>query len=159
MTRLVRKLNVSLLLPEEVDQAFPLIRTICPDADLEAWRSFAGQRLAQGSNSGNGILIVRNEQDCIVAIAAFVLTHDLLHGPVLRADHFGALDIVDQGNVARALESGLEKIARRHGCTAVHTNVGNNGRQSDDDWLCSVLFERGHRVEGLHMCKLIPASL
>ena len=159
MTRLVRKLNVSLLSPKEVDQAFPLIRTICPDADLEAWRSFAGQRLAGGSDGGTGILIVRNEQDCIVAIAAFLLSHDLLHGPVLLADHFGALDIVDQGNVARALESGLEKIARRHGCTAVHTNVGNNGRKSDDDWLCSVLFERGHHVEGLHMCKLIPAGL
>ena len=159
MTRLVRKLNVSLLLPEEVDQAFPLIRTICPDADLDAWRSFANQRLAQGSSNGNGILIVRNEQNCIVAVAAFLLSHDLLHGPVLLADHFGALDIVDQGNVARALEAGLEKIARRHSCTAVHTNIATTEKQGDDGWLCSVLFERGHRVEGLHMCKLIPADL
>ncbi len=159
MTRLVRKLNVSLLTQAEVDLAFPLIRTICPDADLEAWRRFAGQRLARGSENGTGILIVRNEQNCIVAVAAFLLSHDLLHGPILLADHFGALDIVDQGNVARALEAGLEKIARRHGCTAVHTNISSTETQSDDGWLCSVLFERGHRVEGLHMCKLIPTCL
>lgn len=159
VTPLVRKLNVSLLSQTEVDQAFPLMQTICPAADLEAWRRFAGQRLAQGTDSGTGVLIVRNEQGCIVAIAAFQLSQDLIHGPILLADHFGALDIIDQDNVARALEAGLEKIARRHGCTAVHTNVTASGRKGHDDWLCSVLFERGHHVEGFQMCKLVPASL
>lgn len=155
----MRKLNVSLMSQAEVDQAFPLIRAICPEADLAGWRHFAVQRLAQEPKHGTGILVVRNEQDCIVAIAAFLLSHDLVHGPVLLADHFGALDIVDQGAVARALESGLEKIARRHGCVAVHTNLTSSGQEGDDDWLCSVLFERGHRIEGLHMCKLLPATL
>ncbi len=155
----MRKLNVSLLSEGEVDQAFPLIRTVCPDTDLESWRRFAAQRLTRGPDSGTGILIVRNEQDCIVAVAAFLMSHDLMHGPVLFADHFCALDIVDQGNVARALENGVEKIARRHGCTAVHTNIASSAQQSDDGWLCSILYERGHRVEGLHMCKLIPAGI
>ncbi|MGD1879982.1 MAG: hypothetical protein ACFB13_21070 [Kiloniellaceae bacterium] len=146
-------------MPKEVDHAFPLIRTICPAAELQGWRRFAEQRLASGSGSGNGILIVRNEQDCIVGIAAFQLSHDLLHGPILFADNFCALDIVDQGNVARALENGIEKIARRHGCAAVHTTIASSSGQRDDGWLCSILHERGHRVEGLHMCKLIPACV
>ena len=154
----MRKLNVSLLSAEQVDYAFPLVRTICPAAELEGWRRFALQRLSAGSGSGTGILIVRNEQDCIVGIGAFQLTHDLLHGPILFADHFCALDIVDEANVARALENGLEKIARRHGCAAVHTNVASAGSK-DDGWLCSVLYERGHRVEGLQMCKLIPSVI
>lgn len=158
VTRLVRKLNASLLCETEVDQAFPLMQTICPAVDLEAWRRFAEQRLTRGADNGTGILIVRNEQDCIVAIAAFQLSHDLIHGRILLADHFGALDIVDQDNVARALEAGLEKIARRHGCTAVHTNVAASGKKGHDDWLCSVLFERGHHVEGFQMCKLVPTG-
>lgn len=151
----MRKLNASLLAAHEVDQAYPLIRTVCPAADLEAWRRFAAQRLAAGSGSGNGILIIRNEQDCIVGAAAFQLSHDLLHGPILYADHFCAIDIIDQANVARALEGGIEKIARRHGCTAVHTTIASSGDPHEDGWLCSVLHERGHRVEGLHLCKLI----
>lgn len=159
VTRLVRKLNVSLLSETEVDQAFPLMQTICPAVDLAAWRRFAEQRLTRSTENGTGILIVRNEQGCIVAIAAFQLSQDLIHGRILLADHFGALDIVDQDNVARALEAGLEKIARRHGCTAVHTNVTASGKKGHDDWLCSVLFERGHHVEGLHMCKLLPTGL
>jgi hypothetical protein len=151
----VRKLNVSLLAVSEIDHAFPLIRTTCPDAELEGWRRFAEQRLAAGSACGSGILIVRNEQDCIVGICTFQVVLDLLHGAILFADHFCALDIVDQGAVARALESGVEKIARRHACTAVHTTVAS-GDSKDDSWLCAILHERGHRVEGLHMCKLIP---
>lgn len=143
-------------MPQEVDHAFPLIRAICPGAELEGWRRFAEQRGAAGPESGSGILLVRNEQDCIVGIAAFHIVCDLLHGPVLFADHFCALDIVDQAAVARALENGIEKIARRHGCSAVHTTVASSDSR-DDGWLCTVLFERGHRVEGLHMCKLLPA--
>jgi hypothetical protein len=154
---LVRKLNVSLLPAQQIDYAFPLIRTVCPDATLESWRRFAECRLSPDSGQGSGILIVRNEQDCIVGVAAYHVTCDLLHGPVLFADPFCALDIVDQSSAARALERGIEKIARRHGCTAVHTTVASSSCESDTGWLCSILYERGHRVEGLQMCRLLPA--
>src|SRR3546814_10685357 len=83
---LLRKLNSNLLSVKEVDRAFPLIRTICPAAELEGWRRFALQCLAAGPDSGTGVLVVRNEQDCIVGIAAFRLADDLVHGPVLVAD-------------------------------------------------------------------------
>ena len=153
---MARKLNVSLLAPKEIDYAFPLIRMTWPAAELEGWRRFAGDRLAAGSDRGMGILVVRNEQDCIAGIAAFALSDDLIHGRVLVADPFCAVDFVDQANIARALESGLEKVARRHGCSAVHVNVATVGLKGEDDWLSSILHERGHRIEGLHMCKLIP---
>src|SRR3546814_6343268 len=111
---LLRKLNSNLLSVKEVDRAFPLIRTICPAAELEGWRRFALQCLAAGPDSGTGVLVVRNEQACIVGIAAFRLADDLVHGPVLVADTFCALDIFDQANVARTLENGLaeEEIGR-----------------------------------------------
>ena len=152
----MRKLNVSLMSLLEVDRAFPLIRAVCPQAELEAWRSFARQRIAN-EGSRTGILVVENEQACIVGVSAYQLLHDLIHGPVLYADQFCALDIVDQSNIARALENGIEKIARRHGCSAVHTIITSSSNQLDDGWLCTVLHERGHRIEGLHLCKLIPA--
>ena len=156
VTLLARKLNVSLLTPKEIDYAFPLVRTTWPSAELESWRRFASERLAAGSGCGTGILAVRNEQDCIAGIAAFALSDDLVHGRVLVADPFCAVDFVDQVNIARALESGLEKVARLHGCSAVHVNVATVGLKGSDDWLSSILHERGHRIEGLHMCKLIP---
>lgn len=158
VTFLVRKLNVSLLTPGEIDYAFPLIRTTWPAAELEGWRRFARAKLAAGSDRGTGILAVRNEQDCIAGIAAFALADDLIHGRVLVADPFCAVDFIDQANIARALEGGLEKIARRHGCSAVHVNLATTGWRGEDDWLSAILHERGHHIEGLHMCKLIPAA-
>src|SRR3546814_1904397 len=92
---------------------------------------------------------------CIVGIAAFRLADDLVHGPVLVADPFCALDIFDQANVARTLENGLAEEARRHGCTAVHTNIPAAGSKGAEVWLVSVLHERGHQVDGLQLCKLI----
>jgi hypothetical protein len=77
--------------------------------ELEGWRRFAGQRLAAGPESGTGILVIRNEQDCLVGLCAFQLVVDLLHGAILFADHFCAFDIVDQGAIVRALENGMEK--------------------------------------------------
>jgi hypothetical protein len=154
----VRKLNVSLLCLEEVDHAFPLIRTVCPEAELDSWRRFAQRRLAKVSGNETGILVVKNEQDCIVGIGAFLLSDGLQHGPVLFADHFCALDIVGQASVARVLEDGIEKIARRHHCVALHTTIAASGKQADDGWLCAILHERGHRIEGLHLCKLLPGS-
>ena len=139
----------------EVDRAFPLIRTIWPAAELETWRRFAQKRLDAGPGSGMGILVVRNEQDCIVGIAAFQRADDLVHGPVLVADPFYAIDIVGQANVARTLEDGLERLARGHGCTAMHTNLPSFGSKTAEDWLVSLLYERGHRVDGLQMCKRI----
>lgn len=153
---MVRKLNVSLLSTDEVDYAFPLIRTAWPAAEIEAWRRFATDRIRSGQEKGTGILIVRNEQDCVAGVAAFRLTDDLLHGKVLVADPFCALDFIGQANVARALENGLEKVARRHDCAAIHVNLTSHGGEGGDDWLSSVLYERGHRIEGLQMCKLIP---
>src|SRR3546814_16639558 len=80
---------------------------------------------------------------------------DLVHGPVLGADPFCARDIFDQANVARTLENGLAEAARRHGCTAVHTNIPAAGSKGAEVWLVSVLHERGHQVDGLQLCKLI----
>ncbi|HEY9549760.1 MAG TPA: hypothetical protein VIR45_09695 [Kiloniellaceae bacterium] len=124
-------------------------------AELEGWRRFALQRLGANPDRGTGILVVRNEQDCIVGIAAFQLADDMIHGPVLVADLFCAIDIVDQANVARALENELEKVTRRHGCRAVHTNLPSSGSKGAEDWLVPVLYERGHRVEALQLCKRI----
>src|SRR3546814_11495618 len=101
--------------------------------ELEGWRRFALQRLGTNPDRGTGILVVRNEQDCIVGIAAFQLADDMIHGPVLVADLFCAIDIVDQANVARALENELAKVTRRHGCRAVHTNLPSSGSTGAED--------------------------
>lgn len=158
MRWILRKLNVSLLSHDEVDRAYPLVQAIQPAATIEAWRRFAKGRLEGTAASEMGILSVRNEQDYIVGIGAYILAQDLLHGPILFADHFCALDIMDKSSVARALLRGMERLAEQKGCSAIHTTLTQAAALERGDWMSNVLHERGHCVKGLQMCKLIPAA-
>src|SRR3546814_13048956 len=115
--------------------------------ELEGWRRFALQRLGTNPDRGTGILVVRNEQNCIVGIAAFQLADDMIHGPVLVADLFCAIDLVDQANVARAPANDLEKYPRRHGCRAAHPNPPTSGSKGAEDCMLTVLYEAGNREE------------
>ncbi len=152
----VRKLNVSLLARDEVDQAFALVQAILPDASIEGWRRFAENRLSDEERFRTGILSVKNEQNCIVGIGAYMLAQDLLNGQILFADHICAMDVADQPGVARALLRGIERIAEQNDCTAIHATLNQTGALEAGGWISNVLHERGHCVKGLQMCKLMP---
>lgn len=158
MRCILRKLNVSVLSPEEVDRAYPLVQAMLPTASIEDWRRFAESRLSEEADDRTGILCVCNEQNYIVGIGTYMLAEDLLNGPVLFADHICALDVTDQPSVARALLRGIERVAEQHGCSAVHTTLTQTGTIHADGWISNILHERGHCVKGLQMCKLIPQA-
>lgn len=154
----LRKLNVSLLSSEEVDRAYPLVQALLPQASIEAWRRFAEARLGDPARQGTGILTVYNEQQCIVGIGAFMLSQDLMHGPILFADQFCALDIMDQPTVARALMRAIERLAEQHGCSAILTNLRQVEAKGQSGWISDILYERGHWIAGLQMCKRVAAA-
>ena len=154
----LRKLNVSLLSSTDVDQAYPLVQAMMPGASIEAWRRFAEARLGDPARHGSGILIVHNEQQCIVGISAFTLSQDLMHGPILFADQFCALDIVGQPSVARALMRAIERLAEQHGCSAILTNLRQVEAKGRSGWISDVLYERGHWIAGMQMCKRVTAA-
>ncbi len=158
MRLVVRKLNVSLLDPKDVDRAYPLVQAILPDASIDAWRGFAQARISEETADKTGILSVRNEQDCIVGIGAYMLAQDLLSGPILFADYVCALDITDQSSVARALLRAIERVAEQQGCSAIHTTLTQTEVMEAGGWISNILHERGHCVKGLQMCKLIPGA-
>lgn len=152
---MVRALHIRLLTLAEVDRAFPLVREIYPEARLDAWQDFAGRRIAGRPGGPCGILSVRNEQDCIVGLGCYLHSDDLFHGEVLHGEIFCALDIIGQDRIARTLEDGFTHIARRHGCKAVHISLPPDAGLRDDGWISSLLYERGHHLENLQMCKLL----
>lgn len=156
MRWILRKLNVSLLSHDEIDRAYPLIQAVMPGASIEAWRRFAESRLADTLENRTGILVVHNEQDCIVGVATYMLAQDLMSGPILFADHVSALDITDQPSVARTLLRGIERLAEQNGCSAIHTTLTQTEALVAGGWISNILHERGHCVKGLQMCKLIP---
>ncbi len=98
------------------------------------------------------------ERDTIGGLFSYRVERDLVHGRLLNAHHFLALDWFDRRAVAHALAEGVEALARERHCTAIHTNlIRPRDTAPADGGLVDVLCTRGHRIETLGMCKPLPA--
>ncbi len=184
----MRHLKTRPLDAARVAQAFPLIQAALPEVTLAAWRAFAAALMssapAPGDAPGNapggapggapgdprrdtpegGILAVTDGRDYIAGLCSYRVVPDLVHGRLLDASHFLAFDLLDRRPVAEALAEGIEDLARRHGCGAVHTLLPHRAGTPDpsaeagaDNGLAELLAARGHRVENLGLCKRLAA--
>lgn len=151
----MRQLRARPLPVDKVAQAFALVQAVRPDLTLEAWRAFATPR-AGACNGTGGILILENEQDCIVGLFSYRVDEDLRHGATLVVDTFIALDIVDPEKVIRALAAAMERQAEHVGCRAIHVSIPEH-RPNCGGRMVRLLLEQGHHVESLSLCKPLPA--
>lgn len=141
---------------DKVAQAFALVQAARPEMTLQAWQAYAGPRAGKANGTG-GILIVENEQDCIVGLFGYSVAEDLIHGPTLAVDTFIALDLIDPEDVTRALTGAMERCARKLGCRAVHVSVPESGRDSGAR-IVHLLLRQGHHVEALSLCRRLPVE-
>jgi len=152
---ILRRLDTSILTKDDVDRAFALLRHALPGVTLEEWRGFAASHGSTGPSTPprDGVLIAQGDQGLILGIAIFRWLRDLKHGQIMQIDIFFVLDLLDRRQVAEALMAGLERHAARLGCRAVHITL-----EEGWDWLAETLRLRGHRVEGLTLCKRLAAA-
>ena len=104
-------------------------------------------------------MAVTDGRNYIAGLCSYRVVPDLVHGRLLDASHFLAFDLLDRRPVAEALAEGIEAIARRHGCGAVHTQLPqkNDALPDSGNGLADLLAARGHRVENLGLCKRLAA--
>ncbi len=154
----VTQLRTRPLTAERIAQAYPLVQASLPRVTLEAWQAFAAPLTARGESGATGIIMVAGERDYIAGLCSYRIAQDLVHGRLLSADHFLAFDMFDRRAAVHALAQGIEALARKRHCTAIHTNLIRT-RDADPDSagsLVDFLCTRGHRVETIGMCKLLP---
>ncbi len=147
-----RNVTVMSLTTDRVNQAFPLIQAIAPNVSLEEWQAFAQPLLSRGTDTTTapggilpgGILIAEDERGYIAGLVAYRLQRDLLHGPVLVAEHFIAFDFFERDRIADALARALEGLAAGHRCAAIHTVLPDGIERARRQWLIDMLQHRGH---------------
>ncbi|WP_119167490.1 hypothetical protein [Algihabitans albus] len=142
-----RNVTVKSLTVDRVDQAFPLIQAIAPGITLEEWQAFAQSLLGGATDSmpaPGGILIAEDERGYIAGLVAYRVQRDLLHGPVLVAEHFIAFDFFERDRIADALARALEGLAAGHRCAAIHTVLPDGIERARRQWLVEMLEHRGH---------------
>lgn len=132
------------LSPDQAAAVYPLVREAIPGLGLRGWLRFARRATAPRRALREGIMVVvRLPRALPCGLFVYRRESDLARGPVLVAEHFVAVDLLDPAPVMRALVAELDALAQRLGCQAIRAMV-----LSDASLLASGLHAAGHRAEG-----------
>lgn len=109
----------------QIDQAFPLVRTVLPALDVDRWRAFASALtgLAEAPAAPCGIMTAQNGHGYIHGLFSYATGAHLSHGRLLSVENFIVLDLIDVSGAADALLHAMESVARMLGCGAIHTSL------------------------------------
>jgi len=132
------------LSPDEAATVYPLVREAIPGLDLRGWLRFARRIAAPRRAQREGIIVVtRRPRALPCGLFVYHRETDLARGPVLVAEHFVAVDLLDPAPVMRALIDELDVLARHLGCVAIRAMV-----LSQASLAASRLHAAGLRLEG-----------
>ena len=142
------------LSPDQVHTVYPLVREAIPTLDLKTWTRIA-RRIANPKRTEQaGIRVVlRSPRQLPCGLFLYRREQDLVHGPILVAEHMVAIDVLDPQSVMSALVSELEVLAERLGCSAVRTMVLGHASLATTG-----LYAAGHRPEGATLWKPIEEA-
>lgn len=138
-----------------IAQAYPLIREVAEGISLERWQAYAAALTAptHRADTATGVLAVQSPEGTIRGLASYHVGLDLDHGRVLVVEQFVVSSRLYRRIVATRLLEGLDELARKLGCTAVHTIFPRKFR-----WLID-LFRRSDYYGGrCYMCKRLAPT-
>ena len=142
------------LSPDEVHTVYPLVREAVPTLDLKTWSRIA-KRIAnpkRGEQAGIRV-VLRSPRQLACGLFIYRREHDLVHGPILVAEHMVAVDVLDPESIMSALVAELEALAERLACSATRTMVLGQATLAT-----SGLYAAGHRPEGAALWKPIEEA-
>jgi hypothetical protein len=111
------------LKPEQVAQAYPLVRMALPQLELGEWHNYA----AAMASSGGGVLTLLAPSGAIHALAAYRAVPNLHHGRALIVELFVAFELSRKAPARAALVDGLHLLAEGLGCQAVLFTAESQG--------------------------------
>jgi hypothetical protein len=138
----------------QVRAVYPLVRHAGLGIDLKSWLRYARPLAGAPLGARRGAIVVRRTgQKLPCGLFCYARETDLVHGNVLKAEHFVALDIVNPADVMAALLHGLDVLSTRLGCRTVRSVV--NAGEVD---LFESLRRAGHTTDATVLCKLVTPA-
>jgi hypothetical protein len=121
----MHKFHVHPLSGDDARSAYPLIREVEPELDLDSWLAFVRRVTRPGADRMGIIVATRAGQRFPSGLFCYRCHDDLALGTVVTADYFVAVDILDPTPVVGAMVSELEVLGERLKCDAVCSIVHN----------------------------------
>lgn len=140
------------LQPPQAATVFPLVREVLPGLDLKAWLRFARNAARRSQSAQSGIVVAYRDQRVFpCGMFTWRREADLAHGPLLVAEHFIAVDVLDPEPVMAALVEALDRLAVQLGCAAIRSVLPGEGALAGAN-----LRAAGHRAQGATLLKKLP---
>jgi hypothetical protein len=110
------------LTSSKIPLAYPLLHA-ATDIALDRWRAYAAsctdpERV--GDPPTSGIMCVEDAKGYIHGLFAYRVIPNLHCDFVLQCENVVAMHIVDERRIQEKLLEGMERLARRHDCRAIH---------------------------------------
>lgn len=139
--------------------AYPLIQTALPDVSLDAWIEYARRLYDPDPNPANasGIVTAESWRGYIHGLFSYSVRIVLNQNAVLTVENFIALDIGDRAAAIKSLINGMEILAQKLDCSAIHTHVPDHwvGEKPTSASMLDYLRDAGHNLEFVKFCKTI----
>ncbi|MGQ9368129.1 hypothetical protein [Azospirillum sp. ST 5-10] len=146
----------------QIDQAFPLVRTIAPELTVERWRAYAGAAIGRrgGAAATRGIMTVQNDRGYIHGLFSYSVEENLRCGRILVVDDFIVLDLFDVAAAASTLLRSMDGLARSLSCRSIHTNFPEADHSLPGYCRTVMAFFRdeGHAAGALRLCKPVGGA-
>lgn len=112
---------VSALSEDKVDRAFPLIRALEPDLDLDDWRRFCREGLGKTGHDGSAgtVFVASNPRGYLQGLCVAALPEGEREARVLEVPIFIAASVADGEGVAAEMMEFLEAYGRDKVCGGI----------------------------------------
>ena len=143
-----------IVMPDQVNTVFPLVREAVPGLDLATWVDFARKQTNPRRAAQAGIVAVRRiPRPMPCGLFLYRTEHDLAYGPTLATEYVVALDVLDPAPVVSALTVEMEALARRLGCRAIRATLREHSAAIE-----AGLRDAGLIAEGATLWKLLAPA-
>jgi hypothetical protein len=158
--RKMPSLRIHALTPDQVPQAYPLVRLVASDLSLDAWRNFACQRISQIESQLGGIHTVQDTQGNILGFASYATDISLHDGRILTVDNLVVVGTIERQRdfVLLALLGALERIATKHCCETMQFRLEAAGSTFLDQHIRVLLETAGHRERYVLFSKMLETA-
>lgn len=140
------KLTICELAPDQVVQAYALVRLVTTDLPLDVWRTFAGQRLSRVETAFGGIRTIQDSRGNILGLASYTTDASLQGARTLTVDNLVIVGTTERQRTSllRTLLEAMEAVAADHDCGTIQFRLEASDTTILDQQARWLLQDAGH---------------
>ena len=153
-------LRIHALAPQQVAQAYALVRLVASDLSLDAWCHFANTRISPNEPPSGGIHTVQDVLGNILGFASYTTNSSLHDGRILTVDNLAVVGTIERqrDSVLLALLGAMESVAASHRCGVIQFQLESSSSAVLDRQTRWLLQAAGHSERYVLFSKLLKRA-